>query len=113
MDNRLLAGMDHAEARRLAGCTVRGDRMIVRSVAADEGFWAGATSDGARVWVQLARRPESTMRVKSGQRLSFEGVVRPHGPGFARRVGVTAPEGAAELRRLGYHLAVPTGDLRD
>ncbi|MBA2730974.1 MAG: sigma-70 family RNA polymerase sigma factor [Euzebyaceae bacterium] len=114
LDNRLLAGMGRAEAERLAGCTVRGERMIVRSVAANEGFWVSASPGGARVWVQLTRRrSESSRRVESGQRLSFEGVLRPHGPGFARRVGVTGPEDADELRRLGHHLAVPAGDLRN
>lgn len=114
LDNRLLAGMGRAEAARLAGCTVRGERMIVRSVAADEGFWVSASPGGPRLWVQLRRRRgESARHVESGQRLSFEGVLRPHGPGFARRVGVTGPKDADELRRLGHHLVVPAGDLRN
>jgi len=112
LNDRVLARLRSAAAERLAGCAVRGDRMIVRTVAADEGFWVSASPGGPDVWVQLTHRGESAVRVRSGQQVSFEGVVRRHGPGFARSIGLTGPEGAGELQRLGHHLAVPAAGLR-
>jgi hypothetical protein len=35
-----------------------------------------------------------------------------HQPGFARRVGVTASEGAGQLDQQGYHVEVRTDRLR-
>jgi hypothetical protein len=78
----------------------------VQSVPADEGFWVGG-GPGARVWVQLATQGhESSVRVRPGQRASFSGAVVRVGADTAAKVGLTAAEGAAELRSIGAYVTV-------
>jgi RNA polymerase sigma factor (sigma-70 family) len=95
---------------RHAGQRVRGEHVPVRGVYADEGFWAG-TSDRDRLWVQLIGRGESPFQVRSGQRASFTGRLVPNPPGFARRVGMVAEEGAALTGRQRHHIKVAYDDL--
>jgi len=74
-------------------------------VPADEGFWLGA-GPGRRVWVQLSGRGESAVQVRPGLRATFTAtVVRAAADGPAR-LGLTAAEGAAELRAAGAYLLV-------
>ncbi len=89
----------------VAGEAVVADHALVLTVPADEGFWVGRR--GARVWVQMSQRGESSPTLRSGKRVSFRGTVVRHDPGFARRVGVTAGEGAAELTAQRFHITVP------
>ena len=96
---------------RYAGDPVRAQGVRVQQVAADEGFWVG-TSPRDRVWVQLTGTRESRPRVQRGDRVSFTGRMVEHRPGFARRVGVTAPEGAGLLDQQGYHVEVRADRLR-
>jgi RNA polymerase sigma factor (sigma-70 family) len=96
---------------RYAGDPVRAQGVRVRQVAADEGFWVG-TSPRDRVWVQLTGTRESRPRVQRGDRVSFSGRMVEHQPGFARRAGVTASEGAGLLDQQGYHVEVSAGGLR-
>jgi len=90
-----------------AGQTVTATGVLVQSVPADEGFWVG-TNVADRVWVQLAvgGAGESPEQVRAGDHVSFRGAVVANPPGFARRAGVTAAEGAAQLERQGAHIAV-------
>ena len=83
---------------RYAGDPVRAQGVRVQQVAADEGFWVG-TSPRDRVWVQLTGTRESRPRVQRGDGVSFTGRMVEHQPGFARRVGVTASEGAGLLKQ--------------
>jgi RNA polymerase sigma factor (sigma-70 family) len=96
---------------RYAGDPVRAQGVRVQQVAADEGFWVG-TSPRDRVWVQLTGTRESRRRVQRGDQVSFTGRMVEHQPGFARRVGVTAREGAGLLDQQGYHVEVSTNRLR-
>ena len=96
---------------RYAGDPVRAQGVRVQQVAADEGFWVG-TSPRDRVWVQLTGTRESRPRVQPGDRVSFTGRMVEHQPGFARRVGVTAGEGAGLLDQQGYHVEVRADRLR-
>jgi RNA polymerase sigma factor (sigma-70 family) len=96
---------------RYAGDPVRAQGVRVQQVAADEGFWVG-TSPRDRVWVQLTGTRESRPRVQRGDRVSFTGRMVEHQPGLARRVGVTASEGAGLLDQQGYHVEVRADRLR-
>jgi RNA polymerase sigma factor (sigma-70 family) len=96
---------------RYAGDPVRAQGVRVQQVAADEGFWVG-TSPRDRVWVQLTGTRESRPRVQPGDRVSFTGRMVEHQPGFARRVRVTAGEGAGLLDQQGYHVEVRADRLR-
>ena len=96
---------------RYAGDPVRAQGVRVQQVTADEGFWVG-TSPRDRVWVQLTGTRESRPRVQRGDRVSFTGRMVEHQPGFARRVGVTASEGASLLDQQGYHVEVRADRLR-
>ena len=96
---------------RYAGDPVRAQGVQVQQVAADEGFWVG-TSPRDRVWVRLTGTPESRPRIQRGDRVSFTGRMAEHRPGFARRVGVTAGEGARLLDQQGNHIEVRADRLR-
>ena len=64
------------------------------------------------MWVQLSGQGESEQRVRPRSAVSFTGSVVPHGPAYAREMGVTAREGGAELRRQGHHLRVARRSLQ-
>ncbi|MEO7982216.1 MAG: hypothetical protein ABI807_15150 [Sporichthyaceae bacterium] len=83
--------------------------MPVLAVPADEGFWVGHGT--ARLWVQLRGSGESTPHVGRGDLVSFTGTVVAHDRRFADRVGVDESEGADELTRQRFHLAVSAADL--
>lgn len=91
--------------RAHAGRTAVGRDVPVQAVVADEGFWVGA-GPGRRVWVQLGTGTESPVKVRPGQRASFTATVVPAPADFAARVGLSAAEGAAELRAAGAYLRV-------
>ncbi len=92
------------------GLRVQARGVPVLAVASDEGFWVGRGR--ARVWVQLIGWGESPQRVTAGARAWFGGKVVSNRDGFVAGLGLTSPEGAAELRRVGYHIAVPATALR-
>jgi RNA polymerase sigma factor (sigma-70 family) len=96
---------------RYAGDPVRAQRVRVLEVAADEGFWVG-TGRRDRVWVQVTGTRESGFQVQPGERVSFTGQMVEHPPGFARRAGVSAREGAGLLDQQGHHVEVRADRLR-
>jgi RNA polymerase sigma factor (sigma-70 family) len=102
---RLLPAARVGSLRGYAGRAAVGRDVPVHSVVADEGFWVG-TGPGQRVWVQLATAGESAPRVRPGQVASFVAEVVPAAADFPARVGVSAAEGAAELRATGAYLRV-------
>ena len=102
---RLLPATRVGSLRVHAGRTAVGRDVPVQAVVADEGFWVGA-GPGRRVWVQLAAGRESPVEVRPGQRASFTAAVVPAPADFAARAGVSAAEGAAELRSTGAYLRV-------
>lgn len=89
-----------------AGGEAVADRVWVESVPANEGFWLGeSTTD--RVWVQLVNvAPESPYKVEPGDRVSFVGRVVATPSDFPQDVGVTAAEGAEQLRDQQQHIQV-------
>jgi len=97
---------------RHVGTQLSASNAPVQSVPADEGFWLGE-SPTRRVWVQLLNSAEQDHRIRPGDRVSFEGEVASHPPGFAERVGVTSAEGAAQLGRQGAHIAVRSWVLEE
>jgi RNA polymerase sigma factor (sigma-70 family) len=96
---------------RYAGDPVRAQGVRVQQVVADEGFWVG-TSQRDRVWVQLTGLRESSFHVRPGDRVSFTGQMVEHRPGFARRAGMTAREGARLLDQQGHHVEVRASRVR-
>ena len=94
---RLLPAERLGSLRAHAGQVAVARDVPVQSVAADEGFWVGA-GPGQRVWVQLRSTGESAVRVRPGQVASFTAQVVPATADFPARAGVSAAEGAAEIR---------------
>ena len=84
---------------------VSGKGLLIDSVPANEGFWIGGGNN--RVFIRLTKPAESGFTARAGRRVTFAGTVVKHGPGFARRMGVTRAEGAAELRRGLVHIEAP------
>jgi RNA polymerase sigma factor (sigma-70 family) len=95
----------------LAGRSVRARGVRVLAVPADEGFWVG-DRPGHRVWVELRTGGESPETIRSGQRLTFTGVVVRNDPGFVRRLGLSDADGAHELTRQGAHIEADAEDVR-
>jgi hypothetical protein len=89
----------------LVGQTATGYAVRVQSVAADEGFWVGASATD-RVWVQLTSNTESAITITEGQLLDLSGPVVSHGSDYAKKAGVTADEGADQLTHEAAHLEV-------
>jgi hypothetical protein len=104
------AARDHPARTGTAVVTVAGVAVMrVASVPADEGVWVIA-GDSDRTWVLLSGAGESPFCVRAGQRLDFVGRVIGRDERFVGRVGLSAREGAAELRRDGYHVEVSRKD---
>lgn len=93
------------------GADVKICGLRVESVPADEGFWV-SVGDSDRTWVLLSGVGESSFRVRPGQSVEFVGRLVRHDADFVRRVGVSDPEGATELRSDGYHVEVAREDVR-
>jgi hypothetical protein len=101
----------NGELTSQVGQTATAQGVLVQSVPADEGFWAG-TSETDRVWVQLSGTDESGYVVQQGDRVDFTGQVTAHDPGFATQVGVDAAEGADQLGQQAAHIEVAKAELR-
>ena len=101
----------NGELTAQAGKAAAAQGVLVQSVPADEGFWAG-TSETDRVWVQLSGSDESGYVVQQGDRVDFTGQVTAHDPGFPTQVGVDASEGADQLGQQGAHIEVAKSELR-
>lgn len=91
--------------KRYADRSVEGRLIKVVSVPADEGFWIDA-GKGVRVWVQMRRASESAVHIRRGDRVSFQGHLVPNDADFMKTVGVSASEGARELRHQGFHIQI-------
>jgi RNA polymerase sigma factor (sigma-70 family) len=104
-NGRNLLRLPTAELERYVGRSVDGHRIKVSEVSADEGFWIDA-GGGSRIWVQFDHRWESAVHVRAGDVVSFHGKIVRNRPDFAERVGLSASEGAAEVKREGYHVVV-------
>ena len=90
----------NGELTSQVGRTATAEGVLVQSVPADEGFWAG-TSETDRVWVQLSGTGESGYVVQQGDRVDFTGQVEANDPGFAAQTGVEPTEGADQLEPAG------------
>jgi hypothetical protein len=101
----------NGELTSQVGKTATAQGVLVQSVPADEGFWAG-TRETDRVWVQLSGTDESGYVVQQGDRVDFTGQVTAHDPGFATQVGVDAAEGADQLGQQAAHTEVAKSELR-
>jgi hypothetical protein len=101
------------DLERFRGAYVAGRGVPVQSVVGNEAFWIGASRE-QRVLVRVvSARGESSQTVKVGMKVSFAaaGVTRVT-PRTARRLGISAREGAGQLRRQGVYLAVLERKLR-
>jgi RNA polymerase sigma factor (sigma-70 family) len=96
---------------RYAGTTAQARGVRVQQVAADEGFWVGA-SERDRVWVQLTGTRESSFRVEPGHKVTFTGRVVQNSGNFNQRAGLTPREGAGLLEQQGYHIEVRADRVR-
>ena len=92
------------------GRTVSMNSVRVDAVPADEGFWVD--SDTGRVWVQIETSTESPYTVRAGERVSFTGTVVPNGSNFPTVIGLTAAEGAVDLRAQGAHISIGVNALK-
>ena len=101
----------NGELTSQAGKTATAQGVLVQSVPADEGFWAG-TSETDRVWVQLSGTDESGYVVQQGDRVDFTGQVAANDAGFAAQTGVEPTEGADQLNQQGAHIEVAKSELR-
>jgi hypothetical protein len=101
----------NGELTSQVGRTATARGVLVQSVPADEGFWAG-TSETDRVWVQLSGTGESGYVVQQGDRVDFTGPIAAHDPGFAAQAGVDPAEGADQLDQQGSHIEVAKSELR-
>jgi hypothetical protein len=101
----------NGELTSQVGKTATAQGVLVQSVPADEGFWAG-TSETDRVWVQLSGTGESGYVVQQGDRVDFTGQITAHDPGFATQAGVDPAEGAEQLGQQGSHIEVAKSELR-
>jgi hypothetical protein len=101
----------NGELTSQAGKTATAQGVLVQSVPADEGFWAG-TSETDRVWVQLSGTGESGYVVQQGDRVDFTGQVAANDAGFAAQTGVEPTEGADQLNQQGAHIEVAKSELR-
>lgn len=99
-----------SDLQAAVGRVVRVDRALVLSVPADEGFWIRSGPED-RLWVQLSNQSESSVTVRAGQRVSFEGRAVPHRSGFAASVGVDPDDGAAALDASAAHLVLDSEEL--
>jgi RNA polymerase sigma factor (sigma-70 family) len=99
------AGRGGPELAPHEGDPARATGVHVLSVPSDEGFWIGPGTDD-RVWVRLRGRGESPFQVKAGQSLHFVGKVVRNSPRMVERMALSPAEGAAELRRLRFHITV-------
>ena len=79
------------------GERVTGQGAVIESVPADEGFWIGQRQK--RVFVRLTQPTESGFEARTGQHVNFVGTIVSTKPDFARKMGITRAEGAAELRQ--------------
>jgi hypothetical protein len=103
-----LALADLDDVRDAVGRRVVAEAAEVDDVPADEGFWV--ETGGDRAWVQVETAGESPFVVQPDQRVSFTGLVVPHGADFARQPEF--PESDAEaLADAGAHIEVDVGDL--
>jgi hypothetical protein len=95
------------------GAYVHGRGLPVQSVVGNEAFWIG-TSREQRVLVRvISARGESSQRIARGMKVSFAAAgVRPVKTRTAARLGISAKEGAGQLRRQGAYLAVLERKLR-
>jgi hypothetical protein len=101
----------NGELTSQVGKTATAQGVLVQSVPADEGFWAG-TSETDRMWVQLSGTGESGYVVQQGDRVDFTGQIAAHDPGFAAQAGVDPAEGADQLDQQGSHIEVAKSELR-
>lgn len=101
----------NGELTSQVGKTATAQGVLVQSVPADEGFWAG-TNETDRVWVQLSGTGESGYVVQQGDRVDFTGQITAHDPGFAAQAGVDPAEGADQLGQQGSHIEVAKSELR-
>ena len=101
----------NGELTSQVGKTATAQGVLVQSVPADEGFWAG-TSETDRVWVQLSGTDESGYVVQQGDRVDFTGQITAHDPGFATQAGVDPAEGAEQLGQQGSHIEVAKSALQ-
>ncbi len=96
---------------RLAGQRVVARGAPVQSVVSYPGFWIG-TMAAERVYVHVSDPALISQPVLVGRTVSFTGVLVAHGPGFARRDGVEAREGAGQLESQGIHIEIRAESLR-
>ena len=83
VDGRPVAAQVAATSRNYLGKRITAHAAPVLSVPADEGFWLGSSAR-ARVWVELTGTPESSFKVRPGDKVSFVGKVVRNARGFAR-----------------------------
>lgn len=101
---------DAVHLKPLSGQNVQARGVTVLKVPADEGFWIG--QEKSRVWVNLAGAGESPLQIRTGQRLSFTGVVTANTPAFLASAGPAQDDGLGLLRRQQFHLEVDPSSIQ-
>jgi plastocyanin len=94
---------------RFRGKAVDADGIRVQEAVNDKGFWLG-TSKQNRVFVEEEFDGPAPVTVQTGDTVSFTGTIEKNIE--AEAYGVRASEGAAQLRRQGYHVRVKGSDVK-
>jgi hypothetical protein len=100
----LTSAADSASLGAYEGETITANTVDVLSVVADEGFWTGV-DESQRVFVRIDTTGESAIQVDVGDQVSFRGTLEVLPLDFEGRFGVTADEGAEQLRSQGYYVS--------
>jgi RNA polymerase sigma factor (sigma-70 family) len=104
-----LLALQPAQLRKLSGGKVIGEAIAVQAVVSHPGFWVGTARH--RIYVHLVDPDLVRNPVRTGERLTFTGVIVQNAKGFAAADGVAAGEGVATLDQQGVHLNVDVRKL--
>jgi hypothetical protein len=100
---------DDAALSELVGAKAVARRAIVGTVDGNRIFWIGKGTERMLVHLQ---GPGTRWAVRSGQRLSFTGVVTRTREGAAEAWGLEPAEGLAEQQAQGHHIEVYGPNIR-
>jgi hypothetical protein len=101
---RAVTDTEAQHLRRHAGEAAEAHRARVTAVPADEGFWI-SNGHQARVWVELIGHGESPETIKTGERVSFRGIVVGNAATFLTSLQLGKQDGSL-LHQQGAHLEV-------
>jgi hypothetical protein len=110
-DGRSLFPVDPARLAELAGQDLVGQRVLVQSVVPGEGFWIGV-DEVDRVFVHAGASAPLGFEPAPGQRIDFDGFVKPNPPADSAEVhDIPEDQGAEQHRQQGHHVELRSATL--